>query len=181
MVRTRAASATQNDASEETEEAAKPSKYHPCACMTGTGQQCPEETTKKFYRGHDAKMSSRIAQGIVNGDYTLEKGLGHIEAAGGSELLVGKTKRSVQLRQEKRAGKENQSEGEATENGKPTRRTRAQRTDDKAKTQVGKEVKVHHDGPPARDYKAVVVRNAAGELKARHRVKGQDCDHDVAV
>lgn len=139
-----------------------------CHCLTGTDKTCSATTRKAFAQGHDARMSSRIATLIATDQLTSEQGVALIRQAGGGDLLVSKTVHSAKLRKSKGNGEQApKAHKKATEPEMP-----------KSPTVVGKSTKVYHGKRP---FNAVVVRNASDELKARHRLNSQNCDHEVEV
>ena len=168
------ATATAEKATQE--KPAKASKNHPCKCLNDTGRQCPDETTRAFARGHDARMSSRLAEAIASKQKTKAQVTKAIKEAGGSDLLVDKTLHSADLRIEKdKAPAKAKAEKQAAAKGKTAAKDNAadkQKT--ASKSPVGTNVKVQHDG---KDVDAVVVRDAAGDLVARHRHQGKNHDH----
>lgn len=154
-----------------TEEAGtkKITTLHPCACLEGTGQVCPAVTRKAFAQDHDARMSSRLAQSVADKKMTMDQAEELLRKAGGSDLLIGKTKRSAQLRSTKGTG-----EKKAT---KATKANEAEQAIAKAApTILGQTAKVFHG---KRRFDATVVRNASDEMVARHRFIGKNCDHEV--
>lgn len=168
MATTAQKSATKDDAA-QADKAPKPDKWHACACLTGTGNTCSDQTTRAFARGHDARFSSRIAEAVAGGSLAEDKAEALIKEAGGSDLLVSKTLHSAKLRKEAKSGegKPAKSTGKAS-NAKPA--------PPKSESIVGREVPVMHG---AKTFKAVVVRTAAGDIRARHRYQGKDCDHEL--
>lgn len=162
-----------------TEAPAKAAKApHNCACLTGTGQTCPSMTLKAFAQGHDARMSSRVAQLIADGKLTEAAGLKLVADAGGSDLLVGKTKRSAALRQERKTKPAGEKPAPAKDKAAKDTAKASEPTQPKAPSLVGTKVKARHNG---KEVEAVVVRNASNDLVARHRVNGQNVDHPVTV
>lgn len=179
MARTPAAETAENTATTSTP------KTHPCKCLEGTGKQCPDITTRAFARGHDARMASRLATAVANGQTTEAAAVKLIREAGGSELLAEKMKHSAQLRKEKNSGA-----GKTTSSKDKKGETAGKSSDpEAAKTQpgtspLGKKVTVKHAGEAGKQgksYQAVIVRNAAADLVARHRLSGKDCDHEVEI
>jgi hypothetical protein len=145
------------------------SAYHACRCEA----ECPARTRKSFAQGHDARMASRLAQAVADGTIAeAEEAATLIRLAGGSELLVNKMLRSA----ESRKGKP--SKASKTHRDQPTGLQAADaRIADRQEQRglrTGREVTVVHG---KKTYKAVMVRNAAGVLMARHRLLGRDCDH----
>jgi len=139
-----------------------------CHCLTGTELTCPATTRKAFAQGHDARMSSRIATAIAEGAMTEQDGLKLIRQAGGGDLLVAKTKHSAALRKSK--GTEPKAP-KAPKAAKPAIEVPA------APSIVGEKVQVFHGKRP---FNSIVVKDAAGQLVARHRLNGKDCNHEVA-
>ncbi len=88
--------------------------------------------------------------------------------AGGGDLLVGKMLRSAELRKTGKAEKAARPAKQEDEAAKP----------EAGKQVTGQEVPVKHG---TRTFKAVVVRDAGGQLTARHRFQGKDCDHELDV
>jgi hypothetical protein len=203
MANTHAQGATQT-------EATKPPKFHPCKCLIGTRDKCPEETTKAFARGHDAKMSSRIAGLIAAGKMDVNKATTLIVEAGGSELLVSKTVHSAKLRTDKAAAKDLTAKERAAAKVESNKEKAAKAAKAKADRAAKSAAKEQADGEdddgeddddefddededePAvavgtkghvkdgdKTYAAVVIKNAADELVARHRVNGKNPDHDL--
>jgi|HubBroStandDraft_2_1064218.scaffolds.fasta_scaffold01427_11 hypothetical protein len=174
MATNKAQSATQ----ETPTETASPRRPHACACLTGTGETCPQTTLKAFAQGHDARMSSRIAQAIAAGSMTEEAGLKLVKDAGGSDLLIGKTKRSATLRNE-RASKPAADKAPKADSGpKATKEQADAMAKAPAASVIGTKLKVKHGD---KEYDAVVVRNASNDLVARHRIQGKNVDHAVTV
>jgi hypothetical protein len=151
--------------------AAKPPKYHPCECLAGTGKKCDGITTRAFARGHDARMASRLATDVANGDITKAEAAKIIRDAGGGDLLVGKMEHSAELRIEKNKPKEPGAPKAATKEARPASSKPAA-----GMSAVGQAVTVAHGD---KTYKAVIVRDAEENLRARHRHQGKNCDHDV--
>lgn len=168
------ATATAEKATQE--KPAKASKYHPCKCLNDTGRQCPDETTRAFARGHDARMSSRLAEAIASKQKTKAQVAKIIKDAGGSDLLVDKTHHSADLRIEKdKAPAKAKAEKQAASKGKAAAKAdAADKQKAASKSPVGTNLKVNHDG---NEVDAVVVRDGAGDLVARHRHQGKNCDH----
>lgn len=134
--------------------------YHSCSCEQG----CPARTQKTFAQGHDARMASRLASAVAGGELTADEAAKEIEAVGGGPALAAKMRKSAELRQGKRS--------------KPAGATRQQAADTRIDEQRAQLTgKVHYVVHGKKTYKAVVVRNAAGDLVARHRLLGRDCDH----
>lgn len=178
MARTPAA-----ETAEGTTATAPASKTHPCKCLSGTGKQCPDVTTRAFARGHDARMASRLATAVANGNTTEAAAVKVIKDAGGSDLLAEKMKHSASLRKEKNAGKTTSAKDKKGETaGKPSDPETAKV--EPGESPLGKKVTVKHagqGGKPGKSYQAVIVRNASGDLVARHRISGADCDHEVEI
>jgi len=152
-------------------EATKPAKQlKNCQCLSGTGKTCPEKTAKSFYRGHDAKMSSRVAQAIADGKMTPAEATKLIEGTGASELLVNKTLHSAKLRKEAKDRPPAEKKAKAA---KPKDTASSTTPADK---RLGTKQKVMHG---ERSFAGTVVRNASSDLKVRHRFQGKDCDHDL--
>lgn len=154
------------------------SKIKDCQCLAGTGKQCDGKTTKAFARGHDARMASRLAQAVAEGKTTEAAASKLIREAGGGELLVGKMVHSAALRTERKSAppKANTSGRAAS---KPTGTKASKAGSDESKVEgnpMGKKVQVSHG---KRKYDAVVIRDAGGELRARHRLQGKNCDHEL--
>jgi hypothetical protein len=177
MATTKAQDATPAQADKAT---TSPRVPHGCACLTGTGKQCPDTTLKAFHQGHDARLASRVAQAIADSKMTEAAGLELVKKAGGSDLLIGKTKRSAQLRAEKAAGAAAgpKTTKAATKGGTKATAEQAQAMAKAAPSVLGTKLKVAHNG---KAHDAVVVRNAAGDLVARHRINGKDVDHAITV
>jgi hypothetical protein len=92
-----------------------------CQCMlgwTGTagsgstlamaedpGVVCDRETRKSFAQGHDARMASRLATEVANGETPLEVARKLVRMAGGTIALESKMAHSAKLRAEKAARK----------------------------------------------------------------------------
>jgi hypothetical protein len=197
MAKASAQSATQTEAS-------KPPKYHPCKCMVGTREKCPEETTRAFARGHDAKMSSRLAAQIATGKMEPAKATSLLKEAGGSDMLVSKTLHSAKLRTDKATEKAKAKAEKASKPKaeKPAAKPVAEAPKDADEDELDEdEDDVEDDDEDDDDevedvpalavgtkghvpdgdktYTAVVVRNASGELVARHRLQGKNCDHSL--
>lgn len=139
---------------------------HKCRCLTGTGKQCSTATENSFGRGHDARMSSRLANEVAQGKTKKEEAEKHMRAAGGSDLLVGKMHRAAERlaqpkTERKAADKPAKGKAAKTEGGNPKN-----------------VVTVKHG---SREYKATVVTNAQQERVARHQMLGKNCDHDLEV
>jgi hypothetical protein len=145
---------------------------HVCNCQTGLPVQCTARTRKSFAQGHDARMASRLATAVAEGAMDAEKAVELIRRAGGSELLIGKMVRSAQLR------KNGQGQPKKAKAEKAEKAAEPEAAPTEPGPQVNQEVPVKHG---ARAFKAVVVRNASQQLVARHRLTGQNCDHDVAT
>lgn len=62
---------------------------------------CDRTTRKSFAQGHDARMSSRLATEIANGETTAEVATTLVQRAGGTAALVSKMLHSAKLRMEK--------------------------------------------------------------------------------
>jgi len=151
---------------------------HKCQCLTGTGSQCPGQTDNWFARGHDARMSSRLANAVGRGEVTVEQATEYMSKAGGSDLLIGKMQRAAKLLQEKaakaaepkpaKAAKPAKDKDEPSGDAEPDTSGAAQASNRKVTVMHGK-----------RKYTAHVVRNAAGDDVARHSFAGNEhCDHD---
>lgn len=181
MATSKAQGATQDQAAKAATTTASPRTPHPCACLAGTGKQCPDTTMKAFHQGHDARMSSRVAQDIADGKLTEAAGLKLVQDAGGSDLLIGKTKRSATLRKEKAAGAAagpKVGKSAAAKSGPKASPDQAAAMAKASPAVLGTKLKVTHNG---KAHDAVVVRNASGDLVARHRINGKDVDHQVTV
>jgi hypothetical protein len=203
MAKTSAQGATQD-------KAPKPPKYHPCKCLLGTRDKCPEETTKAFARGHDAKMSSRLATLVATGKIDPARARALLVEAGGSDLLVSKTLHSAKLRTDKAAEKDKAAKVRAAAKGtvateKPAKPAKSAEPavadedgdedefdeDEEAGDEDEEAGDEDEDGPSVavgtkghvkdgdKTYAAVVVRDGGGELVARHRLKGSNCDHGL--
>lgn len=153
-------------------------KTKACGCLTGTGQVCDRQTQKAFAQGHDARMASRLAQAVAKGDTTVEDAVRDIQEAGGSDLLIGKMKHSAQLRKDKasapkaeRKPKADKPKGEQAD----TPEAKAQQSPGNAL--LGSKVQVTHG---EKTYDAVILKNAADQMVARHRLIGNNCDHEVS-
>jgi len=140
---------------------------HACACLTGTGGTCTATTLKAFAQGHDARMSSRLATMVAEGKISQEDAVKLIRQAGGGDLLVSKTVHSARLRASRGSNEK-----------APKAKKEAAPEDPKAPSVVGHTAEVFHG---KRKFNSVVVRNAAGDLAARHRLNGNNCDHEVTV
>lgn len=174
---------TTTDTAQSGTETAAPaaSKTHPCACLTGTKHTCDRTTQKAFAQGHDARMASRLAEAVAKDETTVEAAEELIRKAGGSDLLVGKMKRSAELRKQAkdrpakpRATKKDKAEGEGEHVKATTEEAKAVAS--AGNGLLGSTVKVFHK---EKEYDAAVVRNAAGDMIARHRLIGRNCDHEV--
>lgn len=163
---------------QQNSKAAAPRAPHPCACLTGTGKQCSDTTLKAFHQGHDARLSSRVAQDIADGKITEEAGIKLIRDAGGSDLLISKTRHSAHLRQEKKAGAAAGPKTAASKGGPKASAAQQAAMTKAAPSVLGTKLKVTHGG---KQVDAVVVRNASEELVARHRVQGRNVDHPIKV
>jgi hypothetical protein len=149
---------------------AKTRTAHNCGCLTGTGQTCTATTQRAFAQGHDARMAGRVAQMIADGKLTADEGEKLVREAGGGDLLVSKTRHSAKLRAERAAGPKTPKKAKATKEQAAAIA--------KVPSVVGQAVEVFHG---KRKFHAVVVRNAAEELVARHRLNSKNCDHQVSV
>jgi len=152
-----------------------------CGCLTGTGNTCDRTTQKAFAQGHDARMASRLAQDVSKGETTAEAAEALIRQAGGSDLLVGKMKHSAELRRTN-ASKPKQPKGATKAAKAPAAGPQADTAEAKAVASagdqlLGSQVKVNHN---EKSYDAVIVKDAAGQRVARHRLIGKNCDHEVA-
>src|SRR5215831_13519578 len=76
----------------------KVATVHACRCLTGTDETCDRTTQKVFAQGHDARMSSRLAQAIAKGEMTKEQATAVLKEAGAGEQLISKTMHSADLR-----------------------------------------------------------------------------------
>lgn len=163
--------------------APQPSKNapHPCGCKVGTNETCERMTQRAFAQGHDAKLSSRLAQEVAEGKITAEKAEELIRKVGGSDLLVGKTQHSAKLRKsnadkppKERKAKVAKPKDDEDDDNAPEIEPSAPRA------KLNDRVKVTHSvaGKDDRTFEAVVVRNASQTIVARHRIRGENCDHD---
>lgn len=154
----------------------KANKYHNCNCLHGTGGQCTEQTTRAFARGHDARMSSRLADGIASGDITKAQAAKYLKEAGGSDLLISKTHHSAELRAERdKAPAKAAAKKSAATAKKSTAKGKTEPAKEAPAQVIGRNVMIDHDENT--EVRAVVVRNASEELVARHRHQGKNCDH----
>lgn len=163
--------------------APQPSKNapHPCGCLVGTDKTCDRMTQRAFAQGHDARLSSRLAQEIAAGSITENEAEELIRKVGGSDLLVGKTHHSARLRKtnaekppKERKAKVAKPKDDEDDADAPVIEPSAPRA------KLNDKVKVVHkaNGPAGeRTFDAVVVRNASQEIVARHRIRGENCDH----
>lgn len=101
-----------------------------CQCMlgyTGTagsgstlamaenpGIVCDRETRKSFAQGHDARMASRLATEVANGETPLDVARQLVKMAGGTIALESKMAHSAKLRAEKAARKVQAAQAEPT-------------------------------------------------------------------
>lgn len=187
-----------------------------CQCMlgwTGTagsgstlamaenpGVVCDRTTRKSFAQGHDARMSSRLATEIANGETTAEVAAKLIQQAGGTAALISKTMHSAQLRMDKiqkeiangqavdteddelaAAGAENMADDEGPERSGPGMNTFTDPMADEDEPELpelGTDWSVKHG---KRTYKAKVIEAHTGERVASHKLgQGRDCYHDLA-
>src|SRR5580693_7880027 len=90
----------------ETETKPASNKLKQCACLTGTDQVCTATTRKVFAQGHDARMSSRLAQLVASADSPMTEAdaVALIKKAGGGLALISKTTHSAKLRAQRAAG-----------------------------------------------------------------------------
>jgi len=156
----------------------KVSALHKCGCLTGTGQECQAATRKSFAQGHDARMSSRVAQAIADEKMTEDDGLALVRNAGGGDLLVSKTKHSAALRKSKKSDKAARPAKSPSKKAEQEAAEIAAARGEGGPQIKGKKVKVWHG---KRRFDAIVVANAKEELVARHRFVGKNCDHKVEV
>jgi len=151
-----------------------------CGCLTGTGQTCDRTTQKAFAQGHDARMASRLAQAVADpqSELTADQAEALIREAGGSDLLVGKMRHSAELRRD--------SASRPRTPKTPKEKAPKPEADDSAEARavasagnglLGTRTQVTHKD---KTYDAVVVKDAAGTTVARHRLIGQNCDHEVS-
>lgn len=163
--------------------APQPSKNapHPCGCLVGTAKTCDRMTQRAFAQGHDARLSSRLAQEIAAGEITEDEAEKLIRKVGGSDLLVGKTHHSARLRKtnaekppKERKAKVAKPKDDEDDADAPVIEPSAPRA------KLNDKVKVTHQiaGKDDRKFDAVVVRNASQVIVARHRIRGENCDHD---
>jgi hypothetical protein len=153
-------------------------KTKACGCLTGTGQVCDKQTQKAFAQGHDARMASRLAQAVAEGKSTLEDATKDIQEAGGSDLLIGKMKHSAELRKNKAS----QPKAPKTPREKAPKPEQAGTPEGNAVASpgnglLGTKAKVRHG---EKEYDAVIVKNSADRMVARHRLIGNNCDHTVS-
>ena len=157
--------------------AAPTNKLKQCACLTGTDAVCDKTTRKAFAQGHDARMSSRLAQAVADPEngMTEADAVTILKLAGGGMALISKTTHSARLRAARAAGG----------GDKPVKAAKPKVADSPeaaiqaaGPTVMGTKVVVWHG---KRKFDAVVVRNATEELVARHRLQSKSCDHEVQV
>lgn len=155
--------------------AAPANRLKQCACLTGTDEVCKSTTRKAFAQGHDARMSSRLAQAVAAGGMTEADAVATLKEAGGGLALISKTTHSARLRAARAAGG----------GDKPVKAAKPKVADSPeaaiqaaGPTVMGTKVVVWHG---KRKFDAVVVRNATEELVARHRLQSKSCDHEVQV
>ncbi|HEU5160328.1 MAG TPA: hypothetical protein VFU43_25240 [Streptosporangiaceae bacterium] len=73
-----------------------------CSCSNG----CPAQTKRLFAPGHDARMVGRLRNEVVAGTLTPADAIAEaVKRSDGSELLVAKVRRSVELATTKQAAK----------------------------------------------------------------------------
>jgi hypothetical protein len=148
-------------------------------CLHGTGKQCDGETTRVFARGHDARMASRVATAVAAEQMTPDAAEKLIRDAGGGDQLVSKMQHSAQLRIDKNAAPSPDGKAATSTAKKGKQDAKAAATSEpqaQEGTRVGDAVPVTHGNKTSR---AVIVRNAAEELVARHRFQGKNCDHPI--
>jgi len=152
-----------------------------CGCLTGTGQTCDRTTQKAFAQGHDARMASRLAQSVSKDEMTADAAEALIRQAGGSDLLVGKMKHSAELRKtnasKPKQPKSTNKAAKAPAAGPQADTAEARAVASAGDQLLGSQVKVAHGD---KTYDAVIVKDAAGQRVARHRLIGKNCDHEVA-
>jgi len=153
-----------------------------CGCLTGTGNTCDRTTQKAFAQGHDARMASRLAQSVSKDEMTADAAEALIRQAGGSDLLVGKMRHSAELRKTNASKPKPPKQPKGTSAKAPAAGPQADTAEAKAVASagdqlLGSQVKVSHGD---KSYDAVIVKDAAGQRVARHRLIGKNCDHEVA-
>lgn len=195
-----------------------------CKCMlgwTGTagsgstlemaenpGVVCDRETRKSFAQGHDARMASRLATEVANGETTIEVARQLVKLAGGTIALESKMAHSAKLRADKAARKNKAAQdGEAStavddEDEMAAAGAENMASDegislDEARERMGLEPLAESNGdhePPAlgtawkvrhgkRNYTANVIETHTGERVASHKIgsANKDCYHDLAT
>jgi hypothetical protein len=123
-------------------------------------------------------MASRLAEDVAKDRTTIEAAEKIMREAGGTALLIGKMQRSARLR----AAGDKPAKPRAAKTGTPkaTAEQVAAMTASGGSTGarfIERKVTVSHG---SKDYDAVIVRDAAGEAVARHRLIGTNCDHSVS-
>lgn len=155
---------------------------HKCLCRTGTTPACTEPTDGSFHRGHDARMSSRLANEVVQGKTEIKAAEEHMRKAGGGDLLVSKMTRAVARLNEaknKPAKEKAPKPAKAPKTSPSTDDPDAAGTAALAKAAGSKKTEDVYHGK--RKYQAVVIATAGGETILRHKFGGKDCDHDLDI
>jgi hypothetical protein len=211
--------------SENTAPAAVPAKQviRNCKCMlgwTGTvgsgstlemaenpGVVCDRETRKSFAQGHDARMASRLATEVANGETTIEVARQLVKLAGGTIALESKMAHSAKLRADKAARKNKAAQDgeaivtlddsdESLEAGAENMASDEGISLDQARESLGLPATADDEDhePPAlgtawkvrhgkRNYTANVIETHTGERVASHKIgsANKDCYHDLAT
>jgi hypothetical protein len=211
--------------SENTAPAAVPAKQviRNCKCMlgwTGTvgsgstlemaenpGVVCDRETRKSFAQGHDARMASRLATEVANGETTIEVARQLVKMAGGTIALESKMAHSAKLRADKAARKNKAAQDgeaivtlddsdESLEAGAENMASNEGISLDQARESLGLPATADDEDhePPAlgtawkvrhgkRNYTANVIETHTGERVASHKIgsANKDCYHDLAT
>lgn len=211
--------------SENTAPAAVPAKQviRNCKCMlgwTGTvgsgstlemaenpGVVCDRETRKSFAQGHDARMASRLATEVANGETTIEVARQLVKMAGGTIALESKMAHSAKLRADKAARKNKAAQDgeaivtlddsdESLEAGAENMASDEGISLDQARESLGLPATADDEDhePPAlgtawkvrhgkRNYTANVIETHTGERVASHKIgsANKDCYHDLAT
>ena len=149
-----------------------------CGCLVGTGKECDRTTQKAFAQGHDARLASRLAQAVAAGELTAEAAQKLIEQAGGSDLLIGKMKHSAELRKNKASAPRTPRAPKAPKDAAEKADTpEARAAQSPGNPLLGTKVKVRHN---EKEYDAVVLKDSHDRVIARHRLIGNNCDHEVS-
>ncbi len=152
-----------------------------CGCLHGTGKECDRTTQKAFAQGHDARMASRLAQAVADpeDEMTAEVATKLIQEAGGSDLLIGKMKHSAELRKNKASAPKAERKPKAPKDAAEKSDTaEARAVQSPGNPLLGIKVKVAHG---EKEYDAVVLKDSHELVVARHRLIGNNCDHEVSA